>query len=111
MDARYDRATGSLSLCFSPSVSWEVAVLMQLVWEEEWQKGTTVPDLSEDYFKQLAVAKEYIPLEFDFEYLTFVIAFLEEVCVQSVCNDVDAMILEKFLLNLRDLCSVGQTIH
>jgi hypothetical protein len=111
MDARYNRATGSLNLCFHPWESWEVAVLMQLVWEEEWQKGTTVPDFSEDFFKQLAVSREKIPLEFDFEYLEFAIAFLEEACAKLTGSDSGMTVLEKFVLELREYCSGGQKIH
>lgn len=111
MDAGYNKATGGLSLCFTPLESDEAAVLMQLVWEEQWEKGTTVPDFNEDFFRQLATSTEKIPIEFDFEYLGFVIAFLEESYAQSTDNNANAKELRKFLLELREYCRADKTMQ
>ncbi|OHA83409.1 MAG: hypothetical protein A2937_03765 [Candidatus Yonathbacteria bacterium RIFCSPLOWO2_01_FULL_47_33b] len=105
MDARYDRATRSLFLAFTPLEADEAAVLMQLVWEDEWQKGTTVPDYSDDFFKQIAVSREKIPVELEFEFQEFAIVFLEEACARLLINDATIAELKKFLVELR------QTVH
>ncbi len=111
MNAGYDRATGSLSLCFMPSESWEAAVLMQLVWEDEWRKGTMVPDYSKDFFGKLATAREETPIEIDFEFLEFAIAFLKEACTELTESDAGMVALEKFVVELSALCSAGKTMQ
>lgn len=111
MNAGYDRATGSLSLCFTPNESWEAAVLMQLVWEDEWRKGTIVPDYSKEFFGKLAIAKEETPIEIDFEFLEFAIAFLKEACTELTESDAGMIALEKFVIELSGLCSAGKTIQ
>ena len=111
MNAGYDRETGSLSLCFRPGESWEAAVLMQLVWEDEWRKGTIVPDYSEDFFGKLARAREETPIAIDFEYLEFAIAFLTEACTELTETDASMIALEKFVIELSALCSAGKTIQ
>lgn len=111
MDAQYSRATGSLDLCFQPDESLEAATLLQLVWEEEWQKGTLVPDYSLDFFKELAVATKRTPVKFEFEFLEFAIAFLEEAIIQIPSSPADVDILANFLLELRDYCPAKQTVH
>lgn len=111
MNAGYDRATGSLSLCFPPSQSFEAAVLMQLVWEEEWKKGTLVPDYGKDFFDKLAIAKGETPIAIEFEFLEFAIAFLKEACTELTESDAGMTALEKFVVELSGLCSAGKTIQ
>jgi len=111
MNAGYDRETGSLSICFRPGESWEAAVLMQLVWEDERRKGTIVPDYGEDFFGKLTRSREEIPIAIDFEYLEFAIAFLKEACTELTESNAGMIALEKFVIELSALCSAGKTIQ
>lgn len=108
---RYDVEAARVIISFDPNESHGCSVLMQLVWEEEWYKGTTVPNLKEAFFKRIALAKERVSITFDYEYVEFVINFLKAACEEQRNNGVNIAPIEDFIHKVSGYCPVGQTIH
>jgi len=111
MIVRYDKKAWELTIFIEPHEADRSSLLMQLVLEEEWQKGTSVPNLKEDFFRELAVTRERFPVVFDYEYLEFVIRFLEETCVEQKEHGISVDTIEDFMCRVRECCPLRQTIH
>lgn len=111
MDVRYDSTNGDLTIVFAPVEARELALLMELVFEDEGGKGTHVPDLQKDFFREFATSKEKIRIDFEFEYLEFCIAFLVEVYEEMVDHGADATELRQFLGKVSRVCSAGHVMH
>ncbi len=89
MDTYFKPETGSLVLVIDPQESDRSAVLMELIFEEEKQRGVRVPDMPKNFFTDMAAAKQKFRVEFGFEYLGPVLAFLEESCFEMAAREID----------------------
>lgn len=111
MDVRYNSENGNLSISFTPVETREFALLMELVFEDEWERGTCVPDLNKEFFRTFATSIEKVKIDFDFDYLEFCLVFLEEVYYKMLDDGVDSAELGSFLSEVSEFCSAGGTIH
>jgi hypothetical protein len=111
VDTRYNSKSGNISIIFTPVEAKELSLIMEMVIEEEWEKGTSVPDLKKDFFRNLETSAENTRIDFDFEYLKFCIVFLAEVHDEMVENEIDAGELRDFLTNMYKICPFNHTIH
>lgn len=111
MKVKYDAKKGGLTIVFAPVEIEELALLMELVFEDEWKRGTCVPDFRKDFFREVAVSKEKVRIDFDFIYLEFCIAFLAEVHDEMLDEGVDTTELGQFLGKVSWLCPSGHVVH
>ncbi|HAT68330.1 MAG: hypothetical protein A2481_02680 [Candidatus Yonathbacteria bacterium RIFOXYC2_FULL_47_9] len=111
METKFDVRNGNLMLCFDPRETDSLAILMQLVLEEQEEKGKCTPRLEKDFFKNFAASLTPFHVEFGFEYLDFAIIFLEETLVIMEDSGADTTILWNFLSSIREYRVEGQTIH
>jgi len=112
MDVQFYPKNCELVISFEPTEAPDSAFLLQLVWEEEWQRGTTVPDFRNgDFFQKLASSKRKACVKFDYLYLEFIIVFLEETCIELADKGIDTTMLEQFLSSVYDYCPAGHIIQ
>lgn len=111
MNLRYYRNEGSIVISFDPAEMQDSLLLMELVWEDEWYRGTKVPDWRGDFFRSLATSSMKPQIKFDYQFLEFAIVFLEETCMEWANKGVDTLMLEKFLDEITEFCPAGHTIQ
>lgn len=97
MQPEYDETTGNLRIWFHPDESEEGAVLLQLVMEEQQERGEDVPLLSSSFFRDIATARQTFPIDFGFKYLGFVLLVIKEAVKVGQECEVDTFDLEQFV--------------
>lgn len=102
---------GNLIICFRPREAEKFALLMELVFEEERERGTFVPTFEEDFFEKLAKSEEEISIEFPFQFLEVGIIFLEEIYLEMLEDDCDTSVIEHFLDRISPLCGDNSVLH
>ena len=111
METKFDVKNGNLMLCFDPRESDSLAILMQLVLEEQEGKGKCIPHLEKDFFMRFASSLTPFRVEFGFKYLDFVMVFLEETRIIMEDGGADTTILENFMRSVGEFRLEDQTIH
>src|SRR3989338_5740650 len=112
MEVRYNEKRGETLIIFDPREVEDSAFLLQMVWEEEWRRGTTVPNLRDvKFFRGLAAAIRKALVKFDYLYLEFVIVFLEESCIEFAEKGLDTLELEVGLKKMIESCPMEEIIH
>lgn len=109
MDATFSDTEGKLVLFFKPSETYDAALHMQLLLEDEKRKGHCVPNFDKDFFKSFAASKEDFPVTFDFKHLGIAISFIEEVLDNVVSHGDTVEKLEQFLFEVEEW--YGMTCH
>lgn len=111
METKFDVKNGNMMLCFEPRETDSLAILMQLVLEEQEEKGKCIPHLEKDFFKRFATSLTPFRVEFGFKYLDFVLIFLEETLVVMEDSGADTTILCNFMRSVEGFCVKRQTVH
>lgn len=111
MDAHFDPKECRTTISFLPKEADRLSVLMQLVIEEEKKKGTRIPHLENSFFIDLATTKVKFSVEFDFESLPFIIAYLDEVINEMQENGGDATDLNDFVGKIFEFCPEAHTLQ
>lgn len=114
MDANFSSSKCNLTLCFKPHETNDAALCMQLLFEEEKDKGRSVPTFEKNFFKKFADATEPIRLVFEFDDLGFAISFIEEVIDKTYeydGNSEHVVMLVQFLNELEQWYPGYHTIH
>lgn len=97
MDATFSSIEGRLVLCFKPSETYDAALHMQLLLEDEKSRGHCVPNFDKDFFKDFAASEENFPVTFDFKHIDIAISFIEEVLDNVISYGDNVEKLEQFL--------------
>lgn len=111
MDVRYNPLEGDLTICFNPRDAESLALLMELVIEEEKERGTHVPNFDKDFFEKFSTSREKFSIKFGFEHLEFGVIFLEEVCEEMIDEGSDPTMLEHFLDEVAPYCTDNAVLH
>lgn len=112
MRPRFFTGNGYTIISFEKEEVVNSASLMRFIWEEELERGTLVPDRRRhDFIKMLATAKEKHFVKFDFQYLEFVVVFLQNVCAEMYMDGCDTTKLENFLLDVNNFRTARETMH
>lgn len=97
MDVLYRTEEGSLCICFEDYEASDLAVTMQLVFEDEKKRGKRVPPFGRDFFKEISNTKGKVAINFDVEYFECAFVFLEAVREKMIDNNSDTAGLGVFL--------------
>jgi hypothetical protein len=100
MDILFNQEKGEVSISFEPFMEEDSIFLMQLVHEEEWKRGTSVPDIGTPFFERLSAAKGKRKVTFSHDYLEFIVVFLGELLIQRLNEGIDTSALEMLLIQI-----------
>ena len=101
MDLKFSSSVGILTLCFNPSETVRASVLMQSLFEDEKERGNSVPNFGQDFFKDFASAEDGVNIVFNFKYLGLALRFIEEVIDNTDSDDKKKEALLRFLISAR----------
>ncbi|MBI5799029.1 MAG: hypothetical protein HZB10_03815 [Candidatus Yonathbacteria bacterium] len=111
MDLQYFAEEVVIVVSVHPRESDAVAIILQILLEEERSKGRSVPDFSNDFLMDLACTRSKIPLRFQRKHFKFATLFLEEVATRWDEADEDPRDIEEFLYLLGQCFPEGDTVQ
>lgn len=111
MDLQYFSEDVVIIVSVLPRESDAVAIILQLLLEEERHKGKSVPDFDGDFLMELACARKKVPLKFHHEHFRFATTFLEEVATRWHEVGEDSGDIDEFLYQINQCFPEGYTVQ
>jgi len=97
MEATFNSEEGKLVLCFKPDETDEASIHLQLLFEDEKNKGHSVPNFGKDFFINLATSKKKARVVFTFKHLGVAICFIDEILDRTIDDGEYVETLGRFL--------------